>query len=53
MYSDLESDYINPIDLCTKLNQVRTRYSHSSRSQRCRLMLSLQCCFCSTGNGWP
>lgn len=21
MYSDLESDYINPIDLCTKLNQ--------------------------------
>jgi len=25
MYSDLESDYINPIDLCTKLNQVGTR----------------------------
>lgn len=24
MYSDLESDYINPIDLCTKLNQVST-----------------------------
>lgn len=23
MYSDLESDYINPIDLCSKLNQVR------------------------------
>ncbi|WFD07122.1 hypothetical protein MVES1_002479 [Malassezia vespertilionis] len=21
MYSDLESDYINPIDLCNKLNQ--------------------------------
>lgn len=26
MYSDLESDYINPIDLCTKLNQVRDKY---------------------------
>lgn len=25
MYSDLESDYINPIDLCTKLNQVRDK----------------------------
>lgn len=23
MYSDLESDYINPIDFCNKLNQVR------------------------------
>ena len=23
MFSDLESDYINPIDLCNKLNQVR------------------------------
>jgi len=22
MYSDLESDYINPIDLCNKINQV-------------------------------
>ena len=22
MYSDLESDYINPIDFCNKLNQV-------------------------------
>jgi hypothetical protein len=22
MFSDLESDYINPIDLCNKLNQV-------------------------------
>jgi hypothetical protein len=24
MFSDLESDYINPIDLCNKLNQVHT-----------------------------
>lgn len=23
MYSDLESDYINPVDLCNKLNMVR------------------------------
>ena len=23
MFSDLESDYINPVDLCNKLNQVR------------------------------
>lgn len=23
MFSDLECDYINPIDLCNKLNQVR------------------------------
>lgn len=22
MFSDLESDYVNPIDLCNKLNQV-------------------------------
>jgi hypothetical protein len=25
MFSDLECDYINPIDLCNKLNQVRPR----------------------------
>lgn len=25
MFSDLESDYINPIDLCNKLNQVSSR----------------------------
>lgn len=24
MYSDLESDYINPVDLCNKLNMVRS-----------------------------
>lgn len=24
MFSDLECDYINPIDLCNKLNQVRS-----------------------------
>jgi hypothetical protein len=27
MFSDLECDYINPIDLCNKLNQVRQIYS--------------------------
>lgn len=26
MFSDLECDYINPIDLCNKLNQVRHTY---------------------------
>ena len=25
MFSDLECDYINPIDLCNKLNQVRVQ----------------------------
>jgi hypothetical protein len=33
MFSDLETDYINPIDLCNKLNQVRVRVS-SSKSTR-------------------
>lgn len=28
MFSDLECDYINPIDLCNKLNQVRYYFSH-------------------------
>ena len=27
MFSDLECDYINPIDLCNKLNQVRLSLS--------------------------
>ena len=27
MFSDLECDYINPIDLCNKLNQVRTLFA--------------------------
>ena len=27
MFSDLECDYINPIDLCNKLNQVRGRWT--------------------------
>ena len=27
MFSDLECDYINPFDLCNKLNQVRIRLS--------------------------
>ena len=28
MYSDLECDYINPIDLCSKLNAVRSYQSY-------------------------
>ena len=33
MFSDLECDYINPIDLCNKLNQVRIHFApfHSIR----------------------
>ncbi|KAI3479169.1 hypothetical protein L1887_58872 [Cichorium endivia] len=30
MFSDLECDYINPIDLCNKLNQVCSRLHHAS-----------------------
>jgi hypothetical protein len=30
MFSDLECDYINPIDLCNKLNQVRIFFPSSS-----------------------
>src|SRR6267154_6872683 len=33
MFSDLECDYINPIDLCNKLNQVRSpinSFGHST-----------------------
>jgi hypothetical protein len=30
MFSDLECDYINPIDLCNKLNQVRLFFPLSS-----------------------
>ncbi|GAC76148.1 ER vesicle integral membrane protein [Moesziomyces antarcticus T-34] len=30
MFSDLECDYINPIDLCNKLNQVCSRLNHAS-----------------------
>lgn len=30
MFSDLECDYINPIDLCNKLNQVRSRFAFST-----------------------
>ena len=31
MFSDLECDYINPIDLCNKLNQVRIPLSRQSQ----------------------
>ena len=50
MFSDLECDYINPIDLCNKLNQVRPPPStlgssdfdadHSSRFATLRYSLS-------------
>lgn len=26
MYSDLEADYINPVDLCNKLNMVSVKF---------------------------
>ena len=32
MFSDLECDYINPIDLCNKLNHVRVAASLGVRS---------------------
>ena len=35
MFSDLECDYINPIDLCNKLNQV------CAAEQGCKLFLNL------------
>ena len=38
MYSDLESDYINPIDLCTKLNQF-TLPEMSAHADLTRLFL--------------
>ena len=36
MFSDLECDYINPIDLCNKLNQVRLVYPVPSRTHAVR-----------------
>ena len=42
MFSDLECDYINPIDLCSQLNRVRVlRSSHSIRANL--HVLSLVC----------
>jgi hypothetical protein len=34
MFSDLECDYINPIDLCNKLNQVRAEQLRERQCQR-------------------
>ena len=62
MFSDLECDYINPIDLCNKLNQVSQTYCfvsmafHNLRScslfcQKTPLTHSLPCCSCSLVNG--
>ena len=38
MFSDLECDYINPIDLCNKLNQVRIHTALFSSSLLARLL---------------
>lgn len=35
MFSDLECDYINPIDLCNKLNQVHFLFCISNPSFSC------------------
>ena len=43
MFSDLECDYINPIDLCNKLNQVRVGCLLGVRSAYVR------CPVCATG----
>lgn len=42
MFSDLECDYINPIDLCNKLNQVRTHIPTSKAVPLIHLFLYLQ-----------
>jgi hypothetical protein len=43
MFSDLECDYINPIDLCNKLNQVRDSLDLVRR--RLTLLLLPAVCF--------
>jgi len=40
MFSDLESDYVNPIDLANKLNQVRAVVLHATPSSPLRNSLS-------------
>lgn len=40
MFSDLESDYVNPIDLANKLNQVRTVVLHATLPSPLRTSLS-------------
>ena len=42
MFSDLEGDCINPIDLCNKLNQVRALEGHISTS----VLIFVQCVSC-------
>ena len=64
MFSDLECDYINPIDLCNKLNQVRLPSCiylitllilgyNSLYSRKTVLMLSSRRFSCYLANGWP
>jgi hypothetical protein len=45
MFSDLECDYINPIDLCNKLNQVRTKYRERQSVSLMERNLSYPVCF--------
>jgi hypothetical protein len=48
MYSDLEADYINPIDLCNKLNIVSCCLNlyWIDRWRICELMLRMFWCHC-------
>lgn len=43
MFSDLECDYINPIDLCNKLNQVHIFFSASGTDSKRSCILSSVC----------
>jgi len=67
MFSDLECDYINPIDLCNQLNRVRVlRSSLVTRNVRANVYISFSSLFypntertpsslrvsCSRVNGW-
>lgn len=62
MFSDLECDYINPIDLCNKLNQVSQTYivisfvlrhlhPYSLFCRKMQLTHSSPCCSSSLANG--
>jgi hypothetical protein len=42
MFSDLECDYINPIDLCNKLNQVHPPSSPTGADHSCLCVFSPQ-----------
>ena len=54
MFSDLECDYVNPIEMCSKLNAVKNKLPHTTNyyfslsSQNTSSKPSWLCCFC-----WP